>query len=179
MTKSCVMQYLCCKTNLTVSECIMQPEAVYLSRFAGGRLGGTRAVRRSCDDKCPGASRFSGAFLAPGTAGRGQQKKGAVTLMMQGDSYSLKIYITQEGAPVTPAEAEAVEIMLGPYRKNYPGELAHQDGFWLFPLSQAESLDMMSGRQPCQVRVKFTGGEVLGTEVGLIDVRDSLSREVL
>lgn len=99
--------------------------------------------------------------------------------MMQGDSYSLKIYITQEGAPVTPEEAEAVEIMLGSYRKNYPGDLAYQDGFWLFPLSQTESLDMMSGRQPCQVRVKFVSGEVLGTELGTIDVRDSLSREVL
>ncbi len=99
--------------------------------------------------------------------------------MMQGDSYSLKIYITQEGLPVTPDEAEAVEITLGPYRKNYPGEIVHRDGFWLFPLSQAESMEMMSGQQPCQVRVKFESGDVLGTDVGMLDVSDSLSREVL
>lgn len=99
--------------------------------------------------------------------------------MMQGDSYSLQIYITQEGVPVTPETAEAVEIVLGPYCKRYPQELSYQDGFWLFPLSQAESLALMSGRQPCQVRVKFAGGDVLGTDVGMLDVRDSLSREVL
>lgn len=99
--------------------------------------------------------------------------------MMQGDSYSLQIYIAQEGAAVTPETAEAVEIVLGDYRKSYPGALNYEDGFWLFPLSQRESLDLASGRQPCQVRVKFVGGDVLGTDVGMLDVRDSLSREVL
>lgn len=98
---------------------------------------------------------------------------------MQGDSYSIKIKISQDGLPLTPEMVEEVEIAIGSYIKKYPGEVSYLDESWLFPVSQKESFAMMAVPQPCQLRVKLAGGDVFGTDMGSIDVCDSLSKEVL
>jgi len=98
---------------------------------------------------------------------------------MQGDSYSIKIKISQDGLVLTPEQVEELEVVIGAYTKTYPGAVSYLDGDWLFPLSQEESFRMAAGAQPCQLRVKTTGGNVFGTDLGSLRVCDSLSREVL
>lgn len=100
--------------------------------------------------------------------------------MLQGDAYNIPFVIKQGDTVVTDTMVSAVEIVIGPLKKTHPdGGLTYSGGEWLFALTQAETFALSAASQPAQVRVKFTGGDVVGASLGGISVARSLSKAVL
>ena len=101
----------------------------------------------------------------------------------QGDAMALPVEIKLQGQPVDIEDIELAEFYLGPFRKTYPGQVEYraQEGLFYVPLNQQETLALPAGAAvPADLRVKFTGGDVLGTrDMEYITVYDAISREVL
>ena len=103
--------------------------------------------------------------------------------MMQGDSYGISIEILKsDGAAVAPADVLDVEITIGLLQKTFSyGEVRYDDasGAWIFPVTQEETFKLPSVRAKAQVRVLWKSGDVEGVALDSIDVRESISKEVL
>lgn len=100
--------------------------------------------------------------------------------ILQGDSFYIPFEITVDGVEqVTEDDIEKVEIAVGDLVKYYPEEISFMDGRFLFHLSQEETFSMSEGPLEVQVRVKFATGNTVGQKVGPIDVRKSITSEVL
>ena len=104
-----------------------------------------------------------------------------VETMMQGDSYGLSIEILNEqGVVVTDQSVEDVEVTIGALRKTYSdGGVTFSNNKWVVPLTQEETFKFPAARIKAQVRVRWPGGNVEGVDLGLVNVRESLSKEVL
>ena len=100
--------------------------------------------------------------------------------MMQGDAFVQKIEIKSNGAVLTPADVQDVEITFGRLSKTYAAkEIGFHDGKWEFPLTQEESFRLRDNFQRVQVRVCFLNGDVEGADLGDVYVTESLSRRIL
>lgn len=99
---------------------------------------------------------------------------------MQGDQYGIPVRITMNGEPVTPETADAVEISIGQYTKTSGDgvEYDSESESWVFGLTQAESFSF-GAYEDVRVRVKLTGGDVIGKKAGRIDIENSISKAVL
>lgn len=100
---------------------------------------------------------------------------------MQLDSCQLGFTLRGSGGSVlTPTDLLDVEIALGPLVKTWRRkELHFSEGKWLFPLSQQESSSFWPGHLKCQVRVLWNNGVVEGKALQGLDIRESISKEVL
>lgn len=101
--------------------------------------------------------------------------------MMRGDSYEIAITLTDEkNTPIVPADVAEVEIALGDLKKTYSsGDVTFDDGKWLFPVTQSETLSTVAAVSTLQVRVKYLLGDVVGARVGNVYILPSTSSEVL
>lgn len=103
--------------------------------------------------------------------------------MMQGDSYGIPVKLnTLEGDIVTPDDAVDVEIVIGHIRRTYAegGVVwSSETERWIVPLTQDETFAFPASRVPAQARVKLTSGYVEGVDLGMVAVRESLSKVVL
>ena len=102
--------------------------------------------------------------------------------LKQGDGCKIPICITLNGEPLSPADVEAAEFMLGTHvRRMYPEEVTYEDGKFYFPLTQKETMRLAAGLTlPLDVRVKFIGGEVIGAiQAAQVTVTDAVSRREL
>lgn len=100
----------------------------------------------------------------------------------QGDAYSIPVKLTLNGEEILPENVELVEFMLGSrIRRVYPDEVSCDDGAFYFPLTQAETLGLAAGLTlPLDVRVKFAGGNVIGTlRAAQVTVADAVSGKEL
>lgn len=98
--------------------------------------------------------------------------------MVQGDAYSIDVEIINNGILLTADDVSLVEITLLNINKTYPGEVSFSDGKFRFPVTQAETFGLPTFC-PMQVRVKFPGGDVIGSEVQRLDVKQALSKAVI
>lgn len=98
--------------------------------------------------------------------------------MVQGDAYNIDITIRNYGEPVTADDVETVEITLLSITRLYPGDVTYSDGKFHFPVSQEETFRLPS-ICPMQVRVKYTGGDVVGSQIQTVNVASSISKVVL
>lgn len=103
--------------------------------------------------------------------------------MMQGDSYRLRVALTDnKNAVVTPADITDVEITIGYLKKTYANNEVTYDGGlerWLFPLTQTETFKYPPTKVKAQVRVVWNDGRVEGASLGYVNVLESISKEVL
>lgn len=101
--------------------------------------------------------------------------------MMRGDQYEIALTLTdEENQPIVPADVAEVEIALGDLIKTYSsGEVVYDDGKWLFPVTQDETLSTVAAVSTLQVRVKYLLGDVVGARVGNVYILPSSSNEVL
>lgn len=106
------------------------------------------------------------------------------TKIKQGDSYKLPLKITLGGELIDIQDIQTVEVYVGAdIRKMYPGDIEYNGGDQMFyiPLTQDEtfSLEANSGVS-VDVRVKFTGGDVIGVyRMATLAVYDATSEVVL
>lgn len=88
--------------------------------------------------------------------------------------------MTADGEPVTDADIEAMEVILGGISKLYPDELGYANGEFQFPLTQEESFAMAEDRYDLLVRVKLKNDSVVGTlKAGEIEIVETETRRVL
>ena len=101
----------------------------------------------------------------------------------QGDAYLMPLNITVNGGQLPASEVEAVEVRLGDVRKLYPEEITYDvdTGFFMVPLYQADTFTLPEDDAvQLDVRVKFKGGSVAGTQkVTMIVSVNALSEEVI
>jgi hypothetical protein len=102
--------------------------------------------------------------------------------MMQGDQYNIPIEILAEDGVTDPTVFDDVEIVFGSLIKTMAKEQISYDAekkVFLFPLSQKESMNMPN-KVKAQVRVKLNGsGDVIGVDLGEIDIEKTMSKAVL
>lgn len=98
--------------------------------------------------------------------------------MVQGDAYYIDVTISDQGQPLDTAAVELVEITLLNLVKTYPGDVTFFDGKFHFPVTQPETF-RLPPMCPMQVRVKFTGGDVVGSKIQMVEVAGAISKAVL
>lgn len=102
--------------------------------------------------------------------------------MMQGDSYNIPIEILAEDVATDPTVFEEIEIVFGHTVKTLSsGAITYDESKkeFLFPISQKESMNMPN-KVKAQLRVKLNGSEdVIGINLGEVDVEKTLSKLVL
>lgn len=88
----------------------------------------------------------------------------------QGDAYDIEITLTDDDEnSVTPDMVKSVEVVIGPLRKEYPGDVYYDydNDVWIFPLEQEDTF-RLSGAHPLRIRVKFTDDTVAGADLDLV-----------
>lgn len=98
--------------------------------------------------------------------------------MVQGDAYSIDITIKNLGKAVPIETVEKVEVTLLNLTRSYPEEVTYSDGKFHFPVTQTETFKLPPVC-PMQVRVKFTGGDVVGSMIQTVKVAGAISKAVL
>lgn len=106
------------------------------------------------------------------------------TKIKQGDAYALPIQIRLNGELVDVSDVEAAEFCLGDdIRKLYPGDVSYEagDNTFYLPLTQADTFSFpANGSVTLDIRVKFTGGDVIGVlRPEALAVYDATSEVVL
>lgn len=79
----------------------------------------------------------------------------------------------------TPQDIDGLRIKIADRLCEWPdGELTFDDvdGVWLYPLTEAQSLTLFSGKRQAQVAVKI-GDSILKSDVISISVKDSIIKE--
>ena len=102
--------------------------------------------------------------------------------MMQGDQYNIRIEILAEDGATDPTVFDEVEIVFGNIVKTLSsGEITYDVSKkeFLFPVTQKETMNMPP-KVKAQVRVKLNGSnDVIGIDLGEVDVAKTLSKAVL
>ena len=98
--------------------------------------------------------------------------------MVQGDAYSIDVTVSNQGEPLAVENVEQVEITLMNLTRSYPDEVTYSDGKFHFPVTQEETF-RLPPMCPMQVRVKFTGGDVVGSRIQMVEVAGAISKAVL
>lgn len=106
------------------------------------------------------------------------------TKIKQGDAYALPIQIRLNGELIGVEDVEAAEFCLGDgLRKLYPGDVSYEagDNTFYLPLTQADTFSFpANGSVSLDIRVKFTGGDVIGVlRPETLAVYDAASEVVL
>ena len=79
----------------------------------------------------------------------------------------------------TPSVIDGLRIQIADKMCEWPdGELTYDDAdnVWLYPLTEAQSLTMFSGKRQAQVAVKISD-DILKSDVMLINVKDSIIKK--
>lgn len=101
----------------------------------------------------------------------------------QGDECVIPVRININGAPVPIEDVEAVEFRSGDVRKLYPKDVTYdaESQYFQMRLLQEDTLTFPADDAvQFDVRVKFKGGTVIGTQKVTVFVTvDALSEEVL
>ncbi len=102
--------------------------------------------------------------------------------MMKGDAYSLPISIETADGVATAESFEEVEVCIGTgIRKTLTsGEITFdtERALFLIPITQEETF-ALKGRARVNIRCKYSGGDVVGIDLGVLEFAPSLSKEVL
>lgn len=102
-------------------------------------------------------------------------------LIMQGDELIVPISVKINKQLIDMNDIEAIQFTIGEitrvYRKDGSGEVSYdaENQKFNFPLTQYETFSF-EGPQECQIRIKFTNGQIRGKKVGRIDLQYSLTK---
>ena len=98
--------------------------------------------------------------------------------MMQGDAYDIRLTLVRDDdTPIVDTDVAKVNITFCGTTKSYPdGAVTYDDGEWLYPVTQAQTIGMPSVAE-LSVRVKFFGGDVEGAKIGNVFIVLSEDKE--
>lgn len=97
--------------------------------------------------------------------------------IIQGEQYAIEIVLTDENETViSPSTADDVKIKIGNIEKSYgKGELSYDNGAWLFPLTQEQTLCLKTASVGVQAQY-LLGSNVISTDLVHLDVGKSIIR---
>lgn len=97
--------------------------------------------------------------------------------IIQGEQYAIEVILTDDDENViTPSEVDDVKIKIGSLEKKYSsGRLTYDNGAWLFPLTQTETLDLKASSVSVQAQY-LKGSTVISTDLVHLDVGKSIIR---
>ena len=101
--------------------------------------------------------------------------------IMQGDQYKIPFSITDaKGRVLTDEQLDDVEICVGLIKYHKP-DIVYNSLLqtWDFPLLQSESFRIAEEKVPVKIRVKTVDNEIIGIDLGKINVFESISKEEL
>lgn len=102
--------------------------------------------------------------------------------MMRGDAFSLPIRIDTNSDSASADSFAEVEICIGnTIRKTLSaGEITYDEerSLFLVPLTQEETFGLHS-RVRITVRCKYLNGDVVGVDLGILELAPTLSKEVI
>ena len=102
----------------------------------------------------------------------------AIAKIIQGEQYAIEIVLTADGTAITPNNSDDVKIRIDGVEKTYSsGELTYEDGRWLFPITQVDSLRMSTKGVKAQAQYKV-GSNVFSTEIYDVEIDPSVIRSV-
>lgn len=98
----------------------------------------------------------------------------------QGDQYSFILKMEVNGNPMDLTNVELIEFTIGNLSKEFPKEVQYneQRKEFYFPVTQEETFQFNT-YEKYQARIKFINGEVYGTPVNGINVKETLSRNII
>ncbi len=107
--------------------------------------------------------------------------------IMRGDALTLYLALKQGSEVLTPADLADLEITIGPQglRRTYlEGDVGYDEELeqWYLRLSQEDTFALEGSRCAVVARAKFANGpefDVRGMKVGILEITDTLSQEVL
>lgn len=99
--------------------------------------------------------------------------------IIQGEQYAIEVILTDdEENVITPSSVDDVKIKISSLEKTYSsGQLTFDNGAWLFPLTQRETLDLKVASVSVQAQYR-TGSTVISTDLVHLDVGKSIIRTV-
>lgn len=100
--------------------------------------------------------------------------------MVQGDAYDIHLTLLRDDdTPIVDTDVAKVNITFGGTTKSYPdGAVTYDDGEWLYPVTQAQTIGMPPVTE-LSVRVKFYGGDVEGAKIGNVYIIPTEDKEVM
>lgn len=102
-----------------------------------------------------------------------------LTVIQQGDSYSIPIVIKSGSEVITTENTIHVRINLGGFTAQYPdGKLTYSDGYWNFPLTEEMTYKLKGGEQKFQVQISPDGISVYSSKIYTIKVEESVFKGV-
>lgn len=103
-------------------------------------------------------------------------------LLMQGNTYNLPITLKLDKEALNSENVKVVEVTFDTgghiVRKTYPDEMTFENGVFVMPLSQSDTL-ALQGKCRYQVRVLFHDGSVKSSEIEFGTVKNCISKVVL
>lgn len=100
-------------------------------------------------------------------------------IIYQGNTYNIPVKLIFNGETVTSENVKTVEFAIKDQSVTYPENATYKDEYFTFTLSQENTFALPQGIAEYQLRIKFNDGSVKCTEKGRIEVRGSVSKEVL
>lgn len=98
----------------------------------------------------------------------------------QGDNYAIAFTIKDdEGKVIDNSVLSAVQITIGEITKFYPDAITFEDGKFLFPLTQEESLELTDRPVSPQVRIKFFNGDIVTENCKATVINQLYDKEVI
>ena len=97
----------------------------------------------------------------------------------KGEQFLVPFSISVGDAAATPDNIDGLRIKIADRLCEWPdGELTYDDmdAVWLYPLTEAQSLSMFSGKRPAQVAVKI-GSSILKSDIISINMKDTIIKE--
>ena len=95
-------------------------------------------------------------------------------VITRGEQYAVEIVIKNDEDVITPNNCDDVKIKLGNLEKKYSdNEIFYEDGRWLFPLTQEQTLAMNLKRVNLQAQYK-SGSNIFSTDIYAVQIKDTV-----
>ena len=101
-----------------------------------------------------------------------------MVIIRKGDAYALPVLIKSDDTAITAADVSGVRIGIGSIVASYPdGQLRYEGGYWLLPITQAQSYTLPQGDVYYQAQIQLATGETLSSPRQKVHIDSSIFRQ--
>ncbi len=102
-----------------------------------------------------------------------------MAIIYQGDQNLLPIKIKKGDTVISADMVDKVRIGVGQFTDKYPdGDIAYDNGYWLFPLTEEKTYQLLAGKSKIQAQVNFPGNVIISSVVYDGNIGQSLLKGV-
>ena len=101
-----------------------------------------------------------------------------MVIIRKGDAYALPVLIKSDDTAITAADVSGARIGIGSIVASYPdGQLRYEGGYWLLPITQAQSYTLPQGDVYYQAQIQLATGETLSSPRQKVHIDSSVFRQ--